>query len=777
MIGKKCVRRLGSVILSAAMTLPLLPIVKTSGAGRTYVSSKNDTNTWLDSDNMGFGSEPDSDSSEWKGDYIWYGNYQGSPMKFRLLCPRLSNETKTSMLLNSDRILFYDNFDDNSNVWENSELRSYLNGEFINSSFSSRESANLLEWESESRELKKGYHYQSFVVSEETLALFDHTVAINGDKVSLPDVRDASNTSYSYGIKTGSVVYRQKKDLNGNSASWWLINDVKNSTSKAGVINSDGSIAGCDVTSSGVGVSPKIYVDHNHVIFSTMVKEPDSQGFGAEYKLTMRDEDLSISIPKDQNIVVNGNQVTFPYIISGKNAAKADRISVLILDKYYSYTSSANIVYYDAVDCTVSSSGTATFTFPSDLDITKCGSEYYVYILAEDTAEGSDADHKTDFASQLTKIVLPTQVVNVDLSSGSALCSDECRDLINYAGGLFDFSDYVVGDNEEVSILDIDRDGRFDVFLYGTYDELYMGVFEMSNISGTYSLPSSEINPRGYASVTFKFPSTKPTITKAEPTDTGVQIKWNKVIRYNSYNIYRSDSASGTYSYLASVTGGTLKYVDKSAQGGKTYYYKVRPYTKFDGQTLYGSYSAAAKVTVLPDLKLTVSPKSGVTMTLSWTAVSGAQSYEIYRATSAGGPYTYVKATTGTSTSDTGLHAGTRYYYMVRAKKTVSGTAQYSKYAAGVAVALATPSMESASYKSGKGVTLTWTKASGADRFNVYRYNTSTGKYDYVASVLGGTLTYTDASGKKGDYYKVRAYKRVDGVVYYGGWSNAKAGK
>ncbi|MBO4928013.1 MAG: hypothetical protein J5379_07175 [Clostridiales bacterium] len=287
-----------------------------------------------------------------------------------------------------------------------------------------------------------------------------------------------------------------------------------------------------------------------------------------------------------------------------------------------------------------------------------------------------------------------------------------------------------------------------------------------------------------FSSEPIELVANKPVISKAEPSDNGVLVKWNKVYGYSSYNVYRSNSLNGTYTYLSSVTGGTTKYVDKTATGGKTYYYKVRPYLKissgsyaFLAGTYYGFWSDAMKVTVLADTKLTAEPKSGVTMKLSWTAVSGAQSYEIYRSTSASGPYTYVKATTGTSTSDTSLKAGTRYYYMVRAKKTVNGEAQYSKYAAAVAVALATPTLESAAFKSGKGVTLNWTKASGADRYNVYKYNASTGKYDYVASVLGGTLTYTDANGKKGDYYKVRAYKRVDGVVYYGGWSNAKAGK
>ena len=173
---------------------------------------------------------------------------------------------------------------------------------------------------------------------------------------------------------------------------------------------------------------------------------------------------------------------------------------------------------------------------------------------------------------------------------------------------------------------------------------------------------------------------------------------------------------------------------------------------------------------------VTVTPKSGVTMSLSWQKTDGAYSYEIWRSTAENGNYVRVKETTGLSTSDTGLKAGTRYYYKVRIKRIIEDDVYWGNFSKPVAaVALATPTIESVK-NSGNGITLTWTKASGADRYNIYRSTSPNSGFEYINSVQN-VLTYTDTknleSGKT-YYYKVRAYKKYDGIVYYGQYSDAK---
>ncbi|MDB6080044.1 MAG: hypothetical protein JWO82_3791, partial [Akkermansiaceae bacterium] len=70
----------------------------------------------------------------------------------------------------------------------------------------------------------------------------------------------------------------------------------------------------------------------------------------------------------------------------------------------------------------------------------------------------------------------------------------------------------------------------------------------------------------------------------------------------------------------------------------------------------------------------TLSPPTGLGATagntqagLSWTAASGATSYNVKRATTSGGPYTTLTNVATTSYTDTGLTNGTTYYYVASA--------------------------------------------------------------------------------------------------------------
>lgn len=72
------------------------------------------------------------------------------------------------------------------------------------------------------------------------------------------------------------------------------------------------------------------------------------------------------------------------------------------------------------------------------------------------------------------------------------------------------------------------------------------------------------------------------------------------------------------------------------------------------------------------------------------------------------------------------------------------------------------------------GTKITWSKASGADRYNIYRSTSLNGSYEYLASVQHvENYIDTNADSNQEYYYKVRAYKKYDGIVYYGQESSA----
>lgn len=76
---------------------------------------------------------------------------------------------------------------------------------------------------------------------------------------------------------------------------------------------------------------------------------------------------------------------------------------------------------------------------------------------------------------------------------------------------------------------------------------------------------------------------------------TGV-VSYSKVSGASGYQIYYSTSKNGTYKKLATGTG--TKYTNKKFSSGKTYYVKVRAYTKVDGKTVYGAYSIVKSVKI-----------------------------------------------------------------------------------------------------------------------------------------------------------------------------------
>ena len=77
-------------------------------------------------------------------------------------------------------------------------------------------------------------------------------------------------------------------------------------------------------------------------------------------------------------------------------------------------------------------------------------------------------------------------------------------------------------------------------------------------------------------------------------------------------------------------------------------------------------------------------------VSLSWSASSGATSYNVMRATANGGPYTTISSPTTTSYSDTGLTNGTTYYYVVTAAN-VNGASGNSNQASATPAAAGTP--------------------------------------------------------------------------------------
>ena len=69
-------------------------------------------------------------------------------------------------------------------------------------------------------------------------------------------------------------------------------------------------------------------------------------------------------------------------------------------------------------------------------------------------------------------------------------------------------------------------------------------------------------------------------------------------------------------------------------------------------------------------------------------------------------------------------------------------------------------------------VTLSMSKVSGAQGYSIYRATSSNGKYTHIANVTSTTYKDTGRNSSSSYYYKVQAYKTVNGKKVYGSYSN-----
>jgi fibronectin type 3 domain-containing protein len=144
---------------------------------------------------------------------------------------------------------------------------------------------------------------------------------------------------------------------------------------------------------------------------------------------------------------------------------------------------------------------------------------------------------------------------------------------------------------------------------------------------------------------------------------------------------------------------------------------------------------------------------------LTWTASSGATSYNVKRGTASGGPYTTVGSPAGTTYADRSLTNGTAYYYVVTAVDAMgeSGNSNQATATPTAAPAAPAPPLNLTATGGNQHVSLAWTASTGATSYNVKRATTNGGPYTTVASPSGTSYTDTTVTNGTPYYYVVTA--------------------
>ena len=227
-------------------------------------------------------------------------------------------------------------------------------------------------------------------------------------------------------------------------------------------------------------------------------------------------------------------------------------------------------------------------------------------------------------------------------------------------------------------------------------------------------------------------------------------LTWNKVTGAKKYEIYRSVNGAA-FKKLTTIT--KLTYTDSKATSGAKCTYKVKV---LGSKTAYNSnYSLEQSCYVTcaaPSLTVKLDSTTGKP-TLSWSKVTGAASYDIYRAVN-GGAYELVKNTTGTSYKDTDVPADNKYSYkMVTVGKEAVFNSTMSA-AKTVTVLIPKAKLTGTTNDNGKPV-ITWNAVEGAKEYKVYRSTKSNKGFSLVKTTTDLSYTDTTVAAGKTYYYKV----------------------
>ncbi len=450
-------------IISTVAALFMMIVFASAVSGNVYADYTKDTsNTTVGTDGICM---PDGIliADPAKRNCVYYGEYNGIPLKFRALDKDCRDFGGRTMLLDCDTVLYQSMFDvNNKKVWANSVVRAELNGsKFLNNSsvFTDLERDCIFPSTKSKETENDGAHW-----NEAAFAKLDK------DKIFVLDVVEATSIKYGYAPPNymNPIKTRRKRLIGTNDImSWWLRSPTTSiAANLVAMVNGESyeyyDIEMRSANEGYVGVSPALNVNLNSVILSTRLSG-EYNGKPAEYKLTLRDPGYTIRT--SSRVTRINNQVKVPYMVESTSYG-FPRISVVMTDGTWNdktgWSSGAVTKYYGQIDM-----NTRTFTLPENYD-----KSWNTYIIAEVV----NGEKETDHASAPCKITIPENNLISTVEDWEAL-----RTYVS-SGGDTSGTDFKLGKDLSVSTM------------IGTDEYAFCGTFDGCGHTLTFNTTASDEN-------------------------------------------------------------------------------------------------------------------------------------------------------------------------------------------------------------------------------------------------------------------------------------------
>lgn len=244
-----------------------------------------------------------------------------------------------------------------------------------------------------------------------------------------------------------------------------------------------------------------------------------------------------------------------------------------------------------------------------------------------------------------------------------------------------------------------------------------------------------------------------------------ITLNWNKVSKATGYQVEMY--TNGTWKTLSTLSGTSYTVSDLSQN--TAYRFRVRAIRNYNYINYYGGYTEK-DITIRPANTpegLSSSANTSSSNTITWKSMNGVSGYSVYQWIGTTDSYRKLGDNAYPYYTNSGKSSGTMYTYRVKAYYVSDNVMQYSKPAQVVTCTLPANVTVKTAKRSGSKISLAWNKVSKATGYEIYVKSGRSWKK--LATTSGKSYTAKNMSGTK--TFKIRAYRKYNGVNYYGAYT------